>query len=172
MALLVDFCELPNDNNTPEASNDRQVIPTRRVTFDHTETTFVKNLTFEHKSDLWYTKRELDSFKQDTIIALQTLRENNRMITSDNREQQEELLFRVAEDTTSFLGLERCLAPSTYRVMKTRQRALKQAIMYEQYRQREYGICDPDVLANISEVESDWSRKRSLIIGLIHADSK
>ena len=169
MALIVDFGKLRNIARTDDDGPD---IETRRVTFEEAaKLTFIENLTFEYKADLWYSGEEMDSFKRNTVNDLHQLRRVHRTFNTSDERAQELLCLSLAGDTTSFLGLEKCLTPSTYQKMKTQQNALKDAIMYEQRRQRRYGICDPDLLANISEVGSAWSMKRALILGLIHADS-
>ena len=52
-----------------------------------------------------------------------------------------------------------------------RRKTLQKAIMFEQNRQRMTGIHDPDLIANISEVESGWARRRASLIGRLHDDS-
>ena len=48
---------------------------------------------------------------------------------------------------------------------------LRREIKYEQARQDSLGISDWDTLANVSEVNSEWSRRRARALALLHADA-
>lgn len=131
----------------------------RRVSFASQITVkFVDNLSISHRHDLWFTATERKRFKEEAILMVREL----LMVKRDNTE----LLFQH-NTIDKWIGLERHL--SSRNVLVQRQR-LNKAIRFEQERQLRTGVCDPDILANISEMESDKSRKRARISGLLHAD--
>lgn len=74
----------------------------------------------------------------------------------------------MAQDSTSFLGLENGLAASTIYQIVLSRKMIRDAILVEQARQCQLGICDPDFLADVSRVRSEWSRQRAEIIAQLH----
>eukprot|EP00970_Alexandrium_tamarense_P018839 scaffold13554_cov196-Alexandrium_tamarense.AAC.2 len=76
---------------------------------------------------------------------------------------------RNIQDTSSFLGLESYLTRSSVREIMVRRRSYFEAVLSEQYRQVSEGLQDVDALSVVSETNSDWARKRSVIIGALHA---
>ena len=135
-----------------------------RVSFDdHVEVIIVKNFSVKHKADLWFSDQETEFFRHQTASELNKMKSN-----SMPADHCTELL--IVQDTSAVLGLESCLSESLFEEIISRREALMMEIRFEQERQLSIGICDPDILANISEVGSEWSRRRALMIGLLHAD--
>jgi len=160
MDLIVDF---PQASQALAPRQNDPCMP--RVSFAaDLEMKFIKNLTYEHGDDLWFSRQEIKSFKYQTACMLKTIFSKNMTMA-----QYAEL---NAHETSAFMGLEKFLSRETSREIKYQRDALRMAILYEQQRQIEAGIYDPDTMANISEVASAWCRKRSRIIALLHADIK
>lgn len=118
----------------------------------------------EHKRDLWLSDGEMIALKQRASAEIGKIRPSSRSLDQDD---YADLLYR--RGTVSYLGLERYLLETTVDNMEVRQRRLRRAILFEQDRQWAAGVLDPDILANISEAESEWSRRRAGVIGLLHA---
>lgn len=164
-ALLVDFPPL-NDLAFPLHRPADPWIPKkeRRVSFHAEAEVNMISIHHNRKTDLWYSNYDMKCFKYDAALTVKTLKAKRMLVTM---EEYAELLHQG--DTAIFLGLERHLLDSTAQNIVSSRQRLMRAILLEQDRQDSYGICDPDILANISKVESGFSRKRARIIGLIHA---
>ena len=170
--LIVNFPSLddtptdtaPSHLGTPSPRR-RHSIPMRRVSF-HEEVLYTKveNLSNDYKSDLWFNKLEMKQFKSQTVSEL-------RRLASNENPSSYITLLESNDDTTHFLGLESCLSKKVHFEIALRKKALRKAIMFEQHRQRINGIYDPDLLANVSEVESDWARRRASLVAMLHDDS-
>ena len=163
-ALIVDF---PQDHiRTP-----LQKKSSRSVSFDQEmEVKFVSNLSIHHKSDLWFSRRDYQLFKHDLATAGRLIRAKRTI--SEKDDYLNLLLQEAGEedgDTVSFLGLERHLSDSTMENIVNARRRILGAIFVEQDHQMNEGFYDADALANVSEAESEWSRQRARVIGLLHA---
>ncbi|KAL3781733.1 hypothetical protein ACHAW5_001715 [Stephanodiscus triporus] len=182
MVLIVDF---PRSNGIPIRLRhlDRHVHPpspparSRRsrwgVSFaDEPEVANVTNLAIDHKSDLWFSQNEMESIKRTTLLALQKIVLRLQSLEDDQRgasADDENIRMDIADEVLgTYIGLERYLSPSVCVDVQRRRRSLWDAMRFEQDRQDRAGICDPDLLANIAEVETDWSTRRARVIGLQH----
>ena len=149
MTLIVDF---PQSNSSPHRRE--------RVSFvDQIQVKFIENLSYKHKSDLWYSQRELKSFKYHSALVLHKVKSVMTMA------QYAEL---HVDNTSAFLGLENYLSELGYREITHRRQAVRRTVLLEQQRQSNLNIYDPDTMATVAEAKSDFSRRRAQIIGLIH----
>lgn len=184
--LIVDFPSNPIFRGTN--NSNKKTCSCYSVSFDSkAEVRYIENLTFEYKAELWFSKHDMQRFKYDAAIDVQTIRQvMNRQRCSeegddcysylDLLQQETDNDTTANNDTTSFLGLERHLSKSTVHNIVNGRRRLLNAIFAEQARQRRMVMMqgegyyyDADMLAYVSEVESDWSRQRAHVIGLLHA---
>lgn len=148
MDLIVDF---PSPNARPP-----------RVAFaDHYEMRVVENLTLEHKGRLWFSGEEMD------VIQQRTGRFMSGIVARDMTMAQ--FAEMNVHDTSTFLGLERYLSIQGVRDIRFRRRAIWRAVRLEQQRQTALGVCDPEAMAILATKESEISKKRARIIGLLHA---
>jgi hypothetical protein len=169
MVLIVDFPQ--RDGGVPHHRHDDYIHPRparsrrrRYVSFaDKPEVIDVENLTIKHRSDLWLSPLEMSHIKRRTTDYLQKIA--LRGIGNDRLDPE-----AIADEIlgTNF-GLERYLSATASSNILDRRRTMWRAIRFEQDRQYRIGIRDADLLANISEVESDWSRRSARMIGLQHA---
>ena len=173
MDLIVDFPSpsppSPEELNetAQQEQEDREPTPPRRaVRFTHSETRHIDNLAVKYKHTLWYNDADIQSFKYQTAWLLRTIRANNMTMI-----QYAEL---NASQTAAFMGLENYLSDVTTKEIKIQRRAVREAVMYEQERQRELGlhVWDMDTMANISEVASAWGRERAEIVAALHVDRR
>lgn len=137
----------------------------QRVSFDEeTEIKLVQSLVRDHKSDIWSSSDEMAYFKASLAYEVGVLRR------SLGGNCTAEALLKLEQDNEAFtmMGLENFLSASACLEVEFRRRQTKRAVMAEQERQRLSRICDPDLLANASEVASYVSRKRAGIVGLLH----
>ena len=149
--LIVDFPQAP------------RLTQQRRVSFSpQIELKYVKNLALEvHKSELWFTDRDVKLFKVRMASTLKAISSTMTMA------QYAEL---NSNNTSAFLGLENYLSSTTPREIFRRRRAVATAVLAEHQRQSDEGMCDPAAIARVSEAESEVSRRRARLIGLLHAD--
>jgi hypothetical protein len=124
------------------------------------EITIVENLTHKHKDDLWYSLHEMDSFKDRVMFKLRAVKAKGMTVY--------QYAERNHEDTSAFMGLESYFTDTTSQKIKDQRRVVHRAVFLEQKRQLRAGIYDPDVMAIVSQAQSDWSWKRARIIALIH----
>ena len=159
------------DSSSNQAGSSSSITATstssQSVSFsEHINLTFVENLshTKKYKTSLWYNKLELDQFQLEAASAMRDM-----LLSRSNSDEDYLTLLEPSEDTTHFLGLENCLSRRIYFQVSLRRKAHRHAIFFEQHRQLVRGIRDADLIANVSEVESDWARGRASLIGLLHA---
>ena len=149
MDLIVDF---------PQASSRNEE---KRVSFEGSiEINFIENLSHKHKDALWFSQREMNSFKSQDKRVLSTLRANKMTMM-----QYAEL---HTHETSAFMGLECYLSATTAREIRYQRQAIQRAVFFEQERQLREDIYDPEAMARVSEAVSAWARKRARIIALIH----
>lgn len=159
MNLIVDF---------PQSRRQHTMScpPGRRVSFTgQTDIIVVKDLSEQHKTDLWFTRCEMKTFKCQAALQLRNIESHNLTMA-----QYAEM---NAQDTSAFMGLETYLSTTTTANIKARRLAVWAAVLAEQHRQREEtgGVCDdPAKVARVSLRETAVSQKRARIIALIHAD--
>jgi hypothetical protein len=173
MVLIVDFPQreggFPLHRDDDYYINPRPARSRRRryVSFaDKPEVNDVENLAIKHRSDLWLSPLEMSYIKQRTIDDLQKIALCGEGCDGDDRLDPKAITDEIIG---TYFGLERYLSPKLCSDILDRRRSMWNAIFFEQDRQYRIGISDPDLLANISEVESDSSRRRANMIGLQHA---
>lgn len=134
-----------------------------RVTFhEYAKTIFLEDVAAEYKADLWYSKHETSSFKADVASEIRQMWSSQAIL--GDRTSYAALL--ISQD--NFVGLEDFLTTSQHQEIADRKEEHVRAILLEQKRQTLLGICDPDLIAKISEIRSEKSRVRASIIGQIH----
>lgn len=177
-ALIVDFpqehevptpTEVMNDadpsSSSRRSSPKKVTAPPRRVFFtEEIDMKYIEDLTIEHSEDLWFDEYEIRNFKYQTALMLRTIKASNMSMA-----QYAEL---HCDESSAFMGLESYLTETTTQEIRYQRRRIKDAVLHEQRRQCEAGVYDADALANVSKAASDWSRKRSVIIALLHADKR
>lgn len=125
------------------------------------EVRFIPNDAIKYKQDLWLSSEEISACRSHGKIMMLSLRSRNMSLLH--------YAERNIQDTSSFLGLESYLTRSSVREIMVRRRSYFEAVLSEQYRQVSEGLQDVDALSVVSETNSDWARKRSVIIGALHA---
>ena len=153
MDLIVDF---PHR----QTSGSQKKAP-REVSFaNHSEMFIVESLACKYKSDLWYSRDELSSFKQRAALLL------NKVNSTMSMAQYSQL---NAEVTDIFMGLESYLIDSGRSEVKQRRQDICAAVLHEQTWQIFFDRYDPSTIAKISEAESESSRRKAHFIGLLQA---
>ena len=139
-----------------------KTTPVRRVSFtEYIDVKFIDDLS-EHKSNLYFTDREVKAFKYQAALQLRNIHRMNLTMA--------EYAEKNVHDTSVFMGLEAHLSENSRVDIIRRRDSIRRAVLYEQTRQNHFGIHDHTKLAAVSLVESDMSRRRARIIGLLHAD--
>ncbi|KAL7534860.1 hypothetical protein ACHAWF_004975 [Thalassiosira exigua] len=160
MDLIVGFPRRGEECDYDEYCDDE-----RRVSFlGKTNVKIIDNLATEHKADLWFTQRDINSFKERTILMLRALYARGMTVA--------QYADMNVQDTSAFMGLESHLTDITFERIVERRRRIAHAVISEQRRQDHAGVYDPITMSKISEAESNCSRKRARIIGLIHTDKR
>jgi len=150
MDLIVDF--------------PRRRSRTQGVSFaDHLEVKIIKNLSHEHKDDLWFTEHDIRRFKRRVALMMWYISSIDMTVSQYAKDN--------IHDTSAFLGLERYLSENTAKQTRYRRRAIRKAVLLEQRHQMGMGIHDPETIAEIAVQMSGLSRKRACIIGLLHAEN-
>eukprot|EP00585_Thalassiosira_rotula_P008685 CAMPEP_0196135114 /NCGR_PEP_ID=MMETSP0910-20130528/3865_1 /TAXON_ID=49265 /ORGANISM="Thalassiosira rotula, Strain GSO102" /LENGTH=179 /DNA_ID=CAMNT_0041395205 /DNA_START=119 /DNA_END=655 /DNA_ORIENTATION=- len=157
MDLIVDFPQRPSPLRTKS--------PTKVSFAEHFEVMDVTNLTHEHKADLWFTSRELESFKDQLSILLRDIVSTNSTVG-----EYAQKIMTIRGDTSAFLGLENYMAKNTASNIRYRRRSICNAILMEQERQSNIDAYDPEAMSRIAGQFSEVSRERARITGLLHAD--
>ena len=158
MSLIVDF---PSQRTLPEEVEP--LSPSPRVTFEEeNEISYFIDVSAKYKSSLFYTQVEIGDFKRRTYHQMRQMQAKS-MTVPDYDE------YLCTQDTTEFLGLERCLSRTSYQEIVTERNVLRSAIEYEQARQAGLGIQDFDAIAHVSLVCTDSSRMRARTVALLHA---
>lgn len=181
MELIVDFPHIIEGCSAHHHDNRFPQVEKKRVSFsEKVKAWTIENLSFEHKADLWFTDREILRFRQQTIVLLKSLQARGMTVA--------QYAAKNTEDTSVFLGLESHLTGTTARHIRDRRKRLARAVMSEQSRQIrrrlllaagggggsiEYYYYDPiERLASISAAETECSRVRAHIVGLLHCDKR
>lgn len=153
MTLIVDF---------PQRASPQQIKRRHNASFsDTSQLKVVENLTCEYKSDLWYSDVEMDSFKYETALLLKKIK--SVMTVAQFAELN-------VQNTSRFMGLENHLTEQGCLRVVQRRKAICKAVLSEQDRQRREGISyDPDSMSKVAQAESELSRTRAFVIGLIHS---
>ena len=159
MDLIVDFPQ----RRPAAAAIEGDARP--RVRFaPNLEITIVENLSREHKFDLWFTDVEIKSFKRRTAAVLLSIHFANMTVA-----QFAEINCR---ETSAFLGLENYMSERTSREIRRRRNGVRDAVLFEQARQQDAGVNDPEVISLTSKRVTLPGRKRAYVIGLIHASPR
>lgn len=154
--LIVDFPQGPRD-----LAQIYQDYP--RVSFaGEVDMKFVENLSITHdKADLYFTDREIKSFKLNVARLLRDIRSLKLTVA-----QYAEI---NVSNTSAFMGIENHLSEQTTQGILNRRRSIRNAVLAEQDRQMKAKIYDPDEMAKVSQAESERSRLRAHLIGMMHA---
>ena len=95
-----------------------------------------------------------------------------RKIESSGNMTLAEFAERNTHDTSLFMGMENYLLKTTPEVIASRRQSVTEAVLKEQQRQVDEGICDVERMARVSRGASDVSRERAQIVALLHADKR
>ena len=173
MSLLVDF---PSASSSREQRSNGGRLPSalRNPAKKHTEAlsvTFspiselniVANLSV-YRNELFCTQDEFTAFRHDNRdLVIQRVRATGMTMA--------EFANRNVSSTEAFMGLEAYLSRSTCREICFRKSLQLSSVLAEQNRQREgEGAIDPDKLAEVSRMRSEWARSRAWIIGKMHSE--
>ena len=153
MGLIVDFPESRSYSSLSSSIRSR-------VAFESDlEIKIVENLTVEYKQDLWFSGREMKSFRLNAT-KITRAKENMTMATYAERN---------IDDSSLFMGLESFLSQNITIEIQLRRQSHRKGVLEEQYQQACTGIHDPDRLMEVSQKLSAWARERSRIIARLHA---
>ena len=127
------------------------------------ELKIVANLS-AYRNELFCTQDEFTAFRHDNRdLVIQRVRATGMTMA--------EFANRNVSSTEAFMGLEAYLSGSTSREICFRKSLQLSSVLAEQNRQREgEGAIDPDKLAEVSRMRSEWARSRAWIIGKMHSD--
>jgi len=82
-----------------------------------------------------------------------------------------EFARRNVSSTEAFMGLEAYLSRSTCKEICLRKALQTSSVLAEQKRQHEEeGALDPDKLAEVSRMRSEWARSNAWIKGRMHSE--
>ena len=109
----------------------------------------VENLSHEHKSNLWYTDVELNSFKCDAALLLLSITSSEMTVA-----QYAELHLH---ETSTFLGLENYLSQASIREVKKHRCAIVNTVLLEQKRQHHSDNIDVDTMSVVLQAVSGLS---------------
>ncbi len=155
--LIVDFPDTHARAHRPSLSSSVSFV-------DQATVLFVEDLSQNYKDELWFSRREMDAFRHrigPLIIDI---------LTSDTTMAQ--YADRMIHDTSSFMGLEMYLSPSSAGLIQGRRRNVRRAVLSEQRRQRRDGVLDQDEMRRVAEAITGVSAMRAHTIGMLHADGK
>lgn len=127
---------------------------------DHVRVHIVDNLSLKYKDDLWFTRKDMESFKYGVLASLSSILSTGQTMAQYAQSN--------IEDSSVFLGLENYLQKSTPVAVRHRRERMIRGVLLEQQRQLYSGTHDPEALAIISSRLSRESRLRARTIGLIH----
>ncbi len=161
MNLIVDFPVSRNNSDIPDIGYE---IDENRVRFSsHEQIWSVPSLLrSEFKDDLWFSRHQLDLFKQESINVL-------NKIKSEGQGNMIQYIMDNIEDSGYYMGLEPFLDVSMTRKVVLCRRKHTRAVLDEQKRQIDAGIYDVFEMERVSEAHSRSSRKRAMIIAKLHA---
>jgi hypothetical protein len=126
----------------------------KRVSFSqHSKLAVFEKFTYTHKSELWYSDSDKESFKLESAHMIHTIR-------SQGIEQLN------SYDSIVYMGLEGHIFGSC---TARNRKDVQMAVLHEQERQHKLNIGDPHRLALISGIASEVSRQRAELIGKIHS---
>ena len=82
-----------------------------------------------------------------------------------------EFARRNVDSTDAFMGLEPYLSRSTCKEICLRKALQMSSVLAEQKRHREEkGAVDPDKLAEVSRMRSEWARTNAWVKGRMHSE--
>lgn len=137
---------------TEQVSNTN--TKSKRVSFsEHSKLALFEKHTYTHKSDLWYSDSDKESFKLESAHMIHTIK-------SHGIEQLN------SYDSIVYMGLESHIFGSCTAQLR---KYVQTAVLHEQDRQNKLNIVDSQRLAMVSGIASDVSRQRAQLIGQIHA---
>jgi len=126
----------------------------KRVSFsEHSKLAVFEKFTYTHKSDLWYSDSDKESFKLESAHMIHTIKSHG--IEKLN-----------SYDSIIYMGLEGNIFGSCTAQLR---KYVQTAVLHEQERQHKLNMNDPHRLAMISSIASEVSRQRAQLIGQIHA---
>ena len=126
----------------------------KRVSFSqHSKLAVFEKFTYTHKSDLWYSDSDKESFKLESAHVIHAIRSQG--IEKLN-----------SYDSIVYMGLEGHIFGSC---TARNRKDVQTAVLHEQDRQHKLNIDDPHRLAMISGIASEVSQQRALLIGQIQA---
>ncbi len=130
---------------------------------DRATVTLVENLSLQHGADLWFSKREMDSFKKQAALLLRTMASNDVTVA--------EYAEMHLDDTSAFMGLEDHMTPSATGRIRERRGAVRRAVWLEQWRQNATSAFDPDAMRRALEEITAESFQRAQVIAMLHASN-
>ena len=156
--------DVPQTPRTLGLGTRRPPPTSSRVSFsDRMNVTLVEDLSLKYKTDLWFSRQEMDSFKQQASLLLKSITSNGMTVA--------QYADVHVEDTSAFMGLEGHMTPSATCRIRERRRDVGRAVWLEQWRQNEAGIFDPDAMKQASQAITGESFPRARVIAMLHASN-
>ena len=131
-------------------SNDTSTKSPRGVLFsDFSQLTFIPKDDAESK---WYSPEE----KQSNREAL--IQETRHMLKEISSTSSDAI---TSEQLSACIGIELFVTQGLATHVEKQRRVHIQAVLDEQRLQKEYGVCEPEKLCDVSKMTSKWSRHRA-----------
>ena len=131
--------------------------PVRRVTFAEEALLYRSNRTQEDVKEMWYTKQELASFKDERREIIRLLKK----VKFD--------LSRVNQEHICLRGYEPYFSVAMNKATKYARELVMTVVFVEQSRQRMMGVFEPESLRERCCQASQWARETGMELG--HTDA-
>ncbi len=154
MELIVNF--------PPTLRRTRRLLPVQRaVSFSkQVDVSFVEDLSRWYKADLWFSCREMESFRSRRVLLVAAIVSNGMTMAQYAK--------RNVDNTSAFLGLEGHFSRAASGMMARRRRAVVAAVLSEHRRQCAAGVFTPEDLRRVLETISRKSFERARVIAKLH----
>ena len=186
--LIIDF----PDQSSPTSSSSSPTTTTKKkknlsVKFQpNPQVQSVESfaVTSHLRSKLWYNQSDLNSFQKEKGENIAMVRMLNRFTANNSRKSSAEgwsdltdptmvkyAQLRMKEANATSIGIENHVDTGiTWTQMTTLREQHRKAVLIEQWKQLgEFAIRDIESIARVSLEESEWARKRSEEIGILHS---
>ena len=124
------------------------------------EIRFIPN-EVKNRHDLWFSEKEINSFKNQPKLMLGTLKANGLTLAQVAKEN--------IESSEVFMGLDNYMTESSASEIVIRRKMMYRDLMREQKRQRS-GVYDAEMFTRVARAHSSWFMNRAFIIAKIHSD--
>jgi hypothetical protein len=154
-----------------------RLIQKKRVRFADTSTLVVMQpKSIKDMNASWYTKAEMTQFRQEAFRAARSLKKSKPSVVEEYINQSLETKQSHPKDhdfsgIEKVCGIEHFLSPKVMKILESAREATIACVLQEQDRQDITSECNPDLIAEVSESMSLFTRLwRHRIAVLNYAD--